>query len=131
MASRREPHHRTHHIVPAEQHEQHEQHDNQYLLTSSARRAAVFGYRALLAHSRILYPHHEWARASVADAPDKPTDLLRCTNELIQPPCGRTGDAALWFRPWAVNVCVNVAHVFWHQQKVTTENLLLVPNGSV
>ncbi|XYH98277.1 hypothetical protein ACMHYB_00475 [Sorangium sp. So ce1128] len=83
-----------------------EQHDAaQQLISPDLGRVVLFGYRLILAHSRILYPYHRWVRALVADAPDKPTDLLRLADELIQSPGKRTGDAlcdaVLSFRAWA------------------------------
>ncbi|WP_437676547.1 nucleotidyltransferase domain-containing protein [Sorangium sp. So ce131] len=81
-----------------------EQHGNRYLLTWAAARAVLFGYRLILAHNRILYPYHKWMRAFVADAPDKPADLLRLSDELIEAPGKRTGEAfcgaVLSFREW-------------------------------
>ncbi|XXX77225.1 nucleotidyltransferase domain-containing protein [Sorangium sp. So ce134] len=81
-----------------------EQHDNRYLLTWAASRAVLFGYRLILAHNRILYPYHKWVRAFVADAPEKPADLLRLADELIRAPGKSTGEAfcgaVLSFRDW-------------------------------
>ncbi|WP_438026484.1 nucleotidyltransferase domain-containing protein [Sorangium sp. So ce233] len=81
-----------------------EQHDNQYLLSWAACRAVLFGYRLILAHNRILYPYHKWVRAFVTDAPERPEDLLRLADALIEAPGKRTGEAfcqaVLSFRDW-------------------------------
>lgn len=36
----------------------------------------LFGGRLILAHNEILYPYHKWFLRVLADAPDKPADLL-------------------------------------------------------
>ncbi|WP_437734343.1 nucleotidyltransferase domain-containing protein [Sorangium sp. So ce1335] len=81
-----------------------EHHGNRYLLTWASARAVLFGYRLILAHNRILYPYHKWVRAFVADAPEKPADLLRLSDELLDAPGKRTGEAfcgaVLSFRDW-------------------------------
>ncbi len=68
-------------------------HNNRYLLTRMASELVLFGGRLILAHNRILYPYHKWLMAALAEAPDKPADLLARIDALLADPSPATAEA--------------------------------------
>ena len=50
--------------------------NNRYLLGVSISKLILFGARLMLAHNEMLYPYHKWMLRVLADAPNKPDDML-------------------------------------------------------
>ena len=91
--------------------------DDPYLAGWAASRLALFACRMVLAHNRVLYPHHKWLLRTVAEVPDRPGDFVDLVHAL---PIDRTPAAAealvmslLLFREWpqAPGRLVEAVHV--------------------
>ena len=84
-----------------------ERHGNRYTLARAASQLALFTGRLILAHNRRLFPYHKWLTRVLDAAPDKPDDLMKLFNNLLDEPCGEHA-AALFervraFRDWGVS----------------------------
>ena len=66
---------------------------DRYLLTKTLSALLLFGGRLILAHNRILYPYHKWLTTTLAEAPDKPTDLLKLMDAALAQPSAETIEA--------------------------------------
>jgi hypothetical protein len=60
--------------------------NNRYLLGVSVSKLVLFGSRLLLAHNEMLYPYHKWMLRVLADAPDKPKDMMVLIDALLLDP---------------------------------------------
>jgi hypothetical protein len=49
---------------------------DRYLLGLAVARTVLFGGRMILAHNERLFPYHKWFLRVLADAPDRPPDLM-------------------------------------------------------
>jgi hypothetical protein len=58
-------------------------HDNRYTMTRAASQLALFTGRLILAHNRRLFPYHKWLPRTLESVPDKPADMLRLFNALL------------------------------------------------
>ena len=61
-------------------------HENRYLLGTSINKMVLFGGRLILAHNELLYPYHKWFLRVLAEAKEKPPELLACIENLYQMP---------------------------------------------
>jgi predicted nucleotidyltransferase len=77
---------------------------DRYLLLRSAADLALFAGRLILAHNRILFPHHKWFMHELRGAPDKPPDLIEAIEQLMADPCLDNANRLLGcvanFRDW-------------------------------
>jgi hypothetical protein len=77
---------------------------DRYLLGLAVAKTVLFGARMILAHNERLYPYHKWLLRVLADAPERPPDLLeRIAAVYADPTEGNL--LALWgavkgFRTW-------------------------------
>jgi hypothetical protein len=60
--------------------------NNRYLLGVSIAKLTLFGTRLVLAHNELLYPYHKWMLRVLADAPQKPVDMLQRIDAMTQDP---------------------------------------------
>ena len=81
-----------------------EKRQNTYLMMTAVSRLVLFSGRLILAHNRIIYPYHKWFLRALADAPDKPDDLLPLMDHLMAQPTHANAKALLacvgQFRDW-------------------------------
>ena len=61
-------------------------HENRYLLSTSISKMVLFGGRLILTHNELLYPYHKWFLRVLADAKEKPSELLVCIDNLYKMP---------------------------------------------
>ena len=84
-----------------------ERHGNHYTLTRAASQLALFAGRLILAHNRRLFPYHKWLPKTLETVPDKPADLMKLFNNLLEQPCGDRASALFErvrdFRDWGVS----------------------------
>lgn len=78
--------------------------NNPYLLNLSISKMVLFGARLILAHNEMLYPYHKWMLRVLADAPDKPSGLIRCIDDLYANPSSENAlhfcETIKNFHPW-------------------------------
>jgi hypothetical protein len=67
-------------------------HENLYLLGTSINKMVLFGGRLILAHNELLYPYHKWFLRVLADAKEKPFELLACIENLYQTPSAENAE---------------------------------------
>jgi predicted nucleotidyltransferase len=67
--------------------------NDRYALLRMATEIVLFGSRLLLAHNRMLYPHHKWMIHELRKAPDKPESIVELSESLLDNPCAETVDA--------------------------------------
>ena len=67
--------------------------DDRYLLTKTLSALLLYGARLILAHNRILYPYHKWLTRALAEAQDKPADLLALMDQALAQPSAETMEA--------------------------------------
>ena len=71
------------------------------------RKMVLFGGRLILTHNELLYPYHKWFLRVLADAKDKPSELLTCIENLYQMPSAENTqlfyDLIKDFREWPVS----------------------------
>lgn len=83
-----------------------ERHGNRYTINRAATQLALFAGRLILAHNRKLFPYHKWLSRALESAPDKPAELMRCFNALVDEPSGRHATALFeqvrGFQDWGV-----------------------------
>lgn len=83
-----------------------ERHGNRYTINRAATQLALFAGRLILAHNRKLFPYHKWLPRALESAPDKPAELMRCFNALVDEPTGRHATALFeqvrGFQDWGV-----------------------------
>ncbi len=65
---------------------------NQYLLNLAVSKLILFGGRLLLAHNEQLYPYHKWFLRVLAQAPDKPAEVMEQIEQLARDPSRDTID---------------------------------------
>lgn len=79
-------------------------HDNAYLNMRMASEMVLFGGRLILAYNRILYPYHKWLLRALAEAPEKPADMMALIDALLADPCPANSAAFVTclqeFREW-------------------------------
>jgi hypothetical protein len=80
---------------------------NRYLLNLSISKLALFGGRLILTHNELLYPYHKWFLRVLAQAPDKPADLLIRLQHLQDEPARATVEGyyecVKGFRAWTTS----------------------------
>lgn len=64
--------------------------DNRYLLWQAVSKLVLFGGRLVLAHNDRLYPYHKWFLRVLADAPDRPADMMATIDRLLCGPSDAT-----------------------------------------
>jgi predicted nucleotidyltransferase len=78
--------------------------ENQYLLGASVSKFILFSGRLILAHNELLYPYHKWFLRVLANASDKPANLLPRIQALTKSPSTENVEALYetvkGFRPW-------------------------------
>jgi hypothetical protein len=80
--------------------------ENEYLRWHAATNLVLFAGRLILAHNRILYASQKWLLKAVAEAPEKPAELLPLLERVIAQPSSAAA-AAVWeclreFRDWGM-----------------------------
>ena len=84
-----------------------ERHGNRYTINRAATQLALFAGRLILAHNRRLFPYHKWLPRALGSAPDKPAELMRCFNALVDAPSGKHATALFeqvrGFQDWGVS----------------------------
>ena len=84
-----------------------ERHGNRYTMTRAASQLALFAGRLILAHNRRLFPFHKWLPRTLESVPDKPSDLMKFFNDLVDEPSGDRATALFErirdFRDWGVS----------------------------
>ena len=84
-----------------------ERHGNRYTLTRAATQLALFTGRLILAHNRTLFPYHKWLPRALESVPDRPDDLMKLFDDLLDEPCGDRATALFervrTFRDWGVS----------------------------
>jgi predicted nucleotidyltransferase len=60
--------------------------NNRYLLNYSISNAVLFGGRAILAKSEVLYPYHKWFMKVLGETQAKPGDLMENIKGLMKEP---------------------------------------------
>ena len=82
-------------------------HGNRYTLTRAASQLALFSGRLILAHNRKLFPYHKWFPRVLESVPEKPGELMRCFNDLLNEPNGDHATALFEqvrdFQDWGVS----------------------------
>lgn len=63
-----------------------ERRNDKYLLNRAATDLVLFGGRLILAHNEILYPYHKLFMNALEKAPQKPENLLKLINNLVDGP---------------------------------------------
>jgi predicted nucleotidyltransferase len=58
--------------------------NNKYLLNRCVADLILFGGRLILAYNEILYPYHRWFLRTLEGAPEKPNDLIKNLNDLLE-----------------------------------------------
>lgn len=66
---------------------------NRYLLLHSASQVVLFGGRMILAHNRVLFPYHKWFMTALAQAADRPPQLMTLIDDLLAAPSKARADA--------------------------------------
>ena len=46
----------------------------------------LFGLRLILAYNNRLFPCHKWLISTIEDVPEKPADIVRKANQLLETP---------------------------------------------
>lgn len=69
-----------------------EKRHDRYLLSKMSADLVLFCGRLILAHNRILYPYHKWFMTALAQAPEKPADLLERMDALLAAPGKQLAD---------------------------------------
>jgi hypothetical protein len=69
-----------------------EKRDNKYLMMHTVSELVLFGGRMILAHNRMLYPYHKWFLRRLQDAPEKPVELMRVIDQLLNEPSKANAD---------------------------------------
>ena len=67
-----------------------ERRNDKYLLNRAATDLVLFGGRLLLAHNEILFPFHKLFMNALDKAPQKPDNLLRLIDSLVNDPNSQT-----------------------------------------
>jgi len=84
-----------------------ERHGNRYAMLRAASQLVLYSGRLLLAHHRKLYPFHKWLLRTVEALPEKPADIMRVIDALVDEPSGAGASALLervrGFRDWGVS----------------------------
>ena len=82
-------------------------HDNRYTMTRAASQLALFTGRLILAHNRRLFPYHKWLPRTLESVPDKPADMLRLFNALLNDQTAENATALFErirdFQDWGVS----------------------------
>jgi hypothetical protein len=100
-----------------------EKRNNAYLLARSTADLVLYACRLILAHNRMLFPHHKWMMTEIQRAPDKPADFIPLVENLLAAP-GTASAKALYdcvmnFRDWgltfndAVNAFAEDTERYW------------------
>ena len=81
-----------------------ERRNDKYLLNRAATDLVLFGGRLILAHNEILFPFHKLFMNVLEKAPQKPVNLLRLINSLVNDPNSQTAkefyDCVKNFKHW-------------------------------
>ena len=82
-------------------------HGNQYTMQRAASQLALYSGRLILAHNRRLFPYHKWLPRTLEAVKNKPADLMRCFDSLVQEPSSanatRLFESVRNFRDWGVS----------------------------
>ncbi len=82
-------------------------HDNRYTMLRAASQLSLFAGRLILAHNRRLFPYHKWLPRTLDLVPDKPADMMRHFNALLDEPRAEHATALFElvrdFRDWGVS----------------------------
>ena len=82
-------------------------HGNRYTMLRAASQLALFAGRLMLAHNRRLFPYHKWLPRTLELVPDKPADMMRHFNALLDQPTAEHATALFElvrdFRDWGVS----------------------------
>jgi hypothetical protein len=106
--------------------------ENRNLLGTAVSKLVLFGGRLILAHNEILYPFHKWFLRVLADAPDKPADLMERIAALYDYPNEENLRAfygcVAFHRPWAPNMAWPVRFVLdtelaWEEGRAPVDDL--------
>ena len=88
--------------------------NNTYLLTRASADLTLFGGRAILAYNRILYPYHKWFLKVLEEAPEKPANILKLTQAVLENPTTDTADAYInalnELRDWGIDMSQASTH---------------------
>jgi predicted nucleotidyltransferase len=84
------------------------------LLRTAVSKLILFGGRIVLTHNELLYPYHKWFLRVLADAPEKPLELLSLIDALTNQPSreniDRFAHSVREFRGW------EISHATWPAQ---------------
>lgn len=70
-----------------------EKRDDPYLVSKAATDLIFFAARLVLAHNKMLYPHHKWLMSEVAKAPNKPESFEAQCQDLLDNPSQAKAEA--------------------------------------
>lgn len=60
--------------------------NNQYLLNRAVNNLVLFGGRLILAENKTLYPFHKWFLRVLAEVDNKPADIMKTIDQLMNAP---------------------------------------------
>ena len=92
-----------------------ERRKDKYLLTRAATDLVLFGGRLILAHNKIIYPYHKLLLNALRKAPEKPENLMRLIEALLNEPNVKNAqafyDAVKGFKKWRMRGLPNMRYL--------------------